>query len=100
MGMTHTLAELIEHEPKLEDFNRAAVQSARNNWPGWVEWFPSFSGFTSLVGPRARCEELATWAAYDQAVALLVDRHQVERDRIEQRQRQQQHRLQRGKRRR
>jgi len=91
-------SELVRLEPSLEDFARAAVQSAKNGWYGWPAWFPGFHGFHSLVGPHGRCEALATWAAFDTTVALLVDRHQVERARIERAH--QQGRLQRGKRRR
>ena len=78
-----TWQELIAFEPRLEDFNRAAVQSAKNGWYGWPQWFPGFSGFRQLVGPGARCAALQSWDIFDSAVAFLADRHRVERARLE-----------------
>jgi hypothetical protein len=75
--------ELIAFEPRLEDFSCAAVQSAKNGWYGWVEWFPHFSGFRQLVGLGTHCAALQNWEAFDTAVALLIDRHRVERARVE-----------------
>ena len=87
--MTYSLAEMISLEPRLDDFARGAVQSARNGWYGWPEWFPEFGGFRCLVGPTACCEALRTRDAFRQAVTLLTDRRQVERGRIERQERQQ-----------
>ena len=73
--MSWTWKQLIALEPGLEDFAKAAVESARNGWYAWPEWFRVQATFNTLVGDRAQCDELRNDEAWQAAVRHLLVLH-------------------------
>ncbi len=75
-------SDLVQAEPSLRDFERAAREAAANRWQDWAGWFPQYSGFKDLVGRFARNPELQSAAAWHVASDHLVATFRAEWRRV------------------
>jgi hypothetical protein len=44
-----TWQQLVQAEPRLGDFERAATEAAANHWGGWASWLYDYGEFTRLL---------------------------------------------------